>query len=305
MTLDDCEVAFDEVLQSKTEAEFERAIAPLFEEYEILSIDFGRGSVFWRARIIETTIYKNISELDYPPAQIAKVGRLNDPRQPCFYISSRKETTIAEVDATEGQFVQLAGFKILNEAPIRLAVIGEYANVQKSGYMHFAGQDPGMAISKILNSMPRDHALKRIYIDRFFSSILSDPEAKQNEYFHSRALTKAIYARNKSKGIIFPSVRDRGGFNIGVDANASDKSFVNVSCIIVSIGKKRRFGVVDFELVKSAERLDEDWNFVWLDQDSPERIGMYNMTREEYLAATDDPDDRNALLKVLEASKRR
>ena len=44
---------------------------------------------------------------------------------------ARIETALAEVDAMEGQLVQLAGFRVKNESPIRLAVIGKYANVQK------------------------------------------------------------------------------------------------------------------------------------------------------------------------------
>lgn len=304
MNLDECEAIFDKALASNTEAEFCYAIEPLFKEYEILSLEFGRGSIFWRARLILDAPYTNLSEMDYPPAEYARVGRLNDLGKPCFYISARKETALAEVEAKEGERVQLAGFRILNDAPIRLAVIGEYSNVQKSGYMHFAGQDPDMTISKILNSMPRHDGLKKIYIDKFFAHVLADQDAANNGYRFSRALAQAIYAVNASSGIVFPSVKDRGGFNIGVKAAASDRLFHNVCCFVAEIGKSRKFGVQDYEIVSSVERLDANNNFIWSASEVPGVIGMYGMSKDEYDIAIRNPSDRNNLLHMLHSDRK-
>lgn len=305
MTLDDCESIFHQALSSPSELAFCRAVEPLFKEYEILSLEFGRGSMFWRARSIESDVYPNICDLDYPPPEHARLGRLNDRGVPCFYIAARKETALAEIGVTDGQLVQLAGFRIRNESPIRLAVIGEYANVQKNGYMHFAGRDPEMTIAKILNSMPQQEALKKIYIDKFFASVLADPDSSASGYMFSRALGQAIYSRIGAEGIVFPSVKDRGGFNIAVQAEPSDRSFHNVSCLVVRIGKPRRFGLIEFTIVKTAERLDDDWNFVWLDGADSETIGMYNMSKEEFDVASRNPSDRNNLLHMLHAHTKR
>lgn len=304
MTLDDCENIFDKAITSSSESEFCHAIEPLFKEYEILSLEFGRGSIFWRARLIEKEVYSNIADLDYPPPEHARQGRLNDAKVPCFYIAARKETALVEIGATEGQLVQLAGFRVKNELPIRLAVIGEYANVQKNGYMHFAGRDPDMAISKILNSMPRQKALKKLYIDRFFGSVLAAPDASTSGYMFSRALGQAIYSRIGAEGIVFPSVKDRGGFNVAVKAEPSDRSLHNVSCLVVRMGKPRRFGLTEFSIVKTAGRLDDKWNFVWLEGAADETIGMYNMSKDEFDAVSRNPDDRNNLLNMLHVHTR-
>ena len=74
MDLNECEKIFDKALSSESEPAFCHAIEPLFNEYEILSLEFGRGSIFWRARLIEDEIYPNISDLDYPPPEFAKQG---------------------------------------------------------------------------------------------------------------------------------------------------------------------------------------------------------------------------------------
>lgn len=302
MTLDDCENIFDQALASQSEAEFCHAVEPLWKEYKILSIGLTRGSIFYRARLIESEFYKNLSEIDYPPPKYAKQGRLNDAGIPCFYVATSIETALLEVGATKDQLVQLAGFRINKESQLRIALIGEYANVQKNGYIRFAGKDPGMTITKILNAMPRQAALKLIYIDKFFASILADPNASNNGYMFSRALGKLIYSKIGAEGIVFPSVKDLGGFNIAVQAKPSDKCFLNVCCFVVRMSKPRYFGLTDYTITNSTERLDDKWNFIWKVDSDSEIIGIYNMTKEEFEAVSKNPGDRNNLLHMLRAS---
>ncbi|NUY03545.1 RES family NAD+ phosphorylase [Paraburkholderia sp. JPY169] len=298
MTLDDCDRIFDRALSSETEAEFCHAVAPLFDHYKILSLNWGTGSIFWRARIVQGTPFKNLIEMNYPPAHVARVGRLNDAGSPCFYVAARKETAIAEVDAEEGHLVQLAGFRVREGNPVRLALVGEFSNVQKVGYMHFGGTDPDMGITRLMNSMPPHDALKLIYIDKFFAHVLADTDANKRNYLMSRALTRAIYSKGKADGIAFPSVKDRGGFNIGVKPDPTDKCFNNVCCMIVRVLKKRRFGVLQFEMEKSANSLDIESNFVWDDSPAGQRFAIYGLKKEEFELAK-SPNDPNALLDVL------
>ena len=178
-------------------------------------------------------------------------------------------------------------------------MIGEYANVYKSGYMHFAGRDPDMTITEILNSLPHSEALKKLYIDKFFASVIADPNAAANGYLFSRALTKSVYSRIPADGIVFPSVKDRGGFNVAVRAEPSDRSFHNVCCLVVRVTTIRRYGLIEYSIVNSADRLDKDWNFVWKPNPDSETIGLYNLTKEEFEAATRNDDPRNALLNML------
>lgn len=289
MNIEECEKLFSKSIESLSEAEFYYSVEPLFNEYDILSLEFGRGSIFWRARKIESDVYPNIEDLDYPPSEYTDPGRLNDKGEPFFYISVDMETALAEVNPDDGQLVQLAGFKIKNESPLKVAVVGEYSNVQKNGYMHFLGRDPDKAILKMLNQLDRKEALKKIYIDRFFAHILRDPKASDNNYQFSRSLTKAILGKSHADGIVFPSVKDRGGFNIGVKSKQSDKCFHNVSCAIVKVHSKRKFGLIDYEIVNSATHLDKDDDFLWPDKYIPESISQYNMTKDELEKKMNEP----------------
>jgi hypothetical protein len=285
MNIEECEKLFTKAIKSNSKAEFYNSIAPLFNEYEILSITLGRGSIFWRARIINNDIYPNADDLDYPPPVIASANRLNDKGSPFFYISTDIETALAEVGPVDGQLVQLAGFKVKNESPLNVAVIGEYSNVQKCGYMHFVGKDPDGTISRILNELPRKEAIKRIYIDRFFAHVLRDENAHSNNYRYSRALSQAILSKNHAHGIVFPSVKDRGGFNLGIRAEPSDACFDNVSCVIAKVNAIREFGLIDYEIINSATHLNKDGAFVWPKKYIPECLGIYNMSKDELDAA--------------------
>lgn len=289
MNIEECENLFSDAIKANSEAEFYYLIEPLFNEYEILSIELGRGSTFWRARKIDDGIYPSVADLDYPPAEFVNVGRLNDKGTPFFYISADKETALAEVDPDDGQLVQLAGFKIKNESPLIIAVVGEYSNVQKNGYMHLFGRDPDKAILKMLNGLPRKDAIKKIYIDRFFAHVLRDENACFNNYRYSRALSKAILSKNHAHGIAFPSVKDRGGFNLGIKSEPSDKCFHNISCVIARVNAKREFGLIDYEIINSATHLDKNDEFVWPDRYVSESVGVYNMSKEEFDAEMRDP----------------
>lgn len=284
MNLDQCEAIFDRALSSRNEAEFCHHIAPLFDVYEILSVGMGRGSnTFWRARATEGDPWPSLKDMDYPPANKARVGRLNDAGSPCFYSAGRIETALLEIEAQEGQLIQLAGFKIAPDEIVQFILIGEYTYVHKTGYVRLTGVDPDGTIKRIINSMSPENAIATIYIDRFFANILSDPHARHSGYMLSRALGAELQSRIKSAdGIAFPSVRDPGGFNYAVRPEPSDRVFRNVACAIASIGRNRRYNLIEHEVIGCADGLDDEENFVWADPYQPRTLGMYAMTKDEY-----------------------
>lgn len=305
MDLDACESIFKESYASTSEADFLHLIQPLFSFYKILSVGIGRGKILWRARIIKDSTYPNISDLHYPPSHMAGLGRLNDLGSSCFYVASREETAIAEVNAEEGQLVQIAGFRIHPENLMQLALIGEYSNIQKCGYMHFSGSDPDQLINRYINSMPRKDAFRLIFTDKFFSQVLADPSAHEKGYILSRPLASAIYAQSKkSVGIVFPSVKDRGGFNIGIKPEASDELLHNTCCFIARVIKRRSYGLIEYEILKSAWNVNPRGDFLWHDSCSTESICMYGMTKEEFDFVRNDPDKRNSLLNLTRFSAR-
>ncbi|PHQ58021.1 MAG: hypothetical protein COA29_02240 [Porticoccus sp.] len=281
MNLDECDKIFDLTKTSKTEAEFCYHITPLFETYNILSIGLGRGNIFWRARTIERSPWPNVFDLDYPPPTIAKRGRLNDEGSPCFYISQGIETALQEIEAQEGQIIQVAGFRNLSDQMLRLIIIGEYSHVQKRGFMNLTGTDPNRAISRLINNKVKN-PLSLLYIDRFLSNIIGDPDARKTKYIFSRALGEFLHSQVDADGIAFPSTRDPGGFNLAIKPTPSDRVFHNVACLLIKVGKKRSFHVLDHEIINSAVKIDDELNFIWPEKYQNGQFNVYGMTKEEY-----------------------
>lgn len=298
MNLDDCEKIFSNTLASKTESEFAFEINPIWDKYEILSLGFGRGSIYWRARLVEDEIYTNIDELKYPSKEKAKLGRLNEIGKPCFYAATTRETALAEVDAQEDQLIQMAGYRVPLESCLQLALVGEYSNVQKTGYISMTGSDPDRTISKLLNEKSLSEGIRCVYIDRFLSEILADVDAKNDNYLKSRTLAELIYSKVDADGIAFPSVKDKGGFNIAVKPDSYEKNLHNVACLIVKVKRKRKYGILEYEVVKSAQTIDDNGDFVWMPKDSPYEMGIYGMTKHEYEFAMKSPHDKNNLMNV-------
>jgi len=282
MKLDVCDRIFSNALACKSESEFCYEIERLWPFYKLLSVGLKRGSIFWRARLIKGDFYPSVAQLKYPSKEIADIGRLNDKGVPCFYAAKNMETSLIEIGATEGQFVQLAGFRLFLDSSLRLALIGEYANVQKTGYISFSGTDPDGTIRKMLNKMPMHEAIRSIYIDKFFSGILASVDAQNENYFKSRALGATIHLRISTDGIAFPSVRDYGGFNVAIKPESFDEKMHNVCCLVVKVGKLRKYGLLEYEIVRSVQQIDDAGKFYWSTEQNPKIVGIYGMTREEY-----------------------
>ena len=297
MELDSCDNIFNSALASKNEAEFCRHVAPLFDTYEILSVGLGRANIFWRARVVDGAKWPNVEDLNHPPPEVARQGRLNDAGSPCLYVSQNIQTALLEINAKEGQLVQVAGFRVLGEETLLLTVIGEWANVQKNGYMRFSGTDPDHTIMRRINQNPK--ALPMLYIDKFFASVLGNPDARDSGYIHSRALGALLYSRENADGIAFPSVRDQGGFNLAVKPDPSDRVFHNVACDLVKVGKRRKFGIQDYEILDSALRLDDQLNFIWPDSYKAGRRNIYGLNKQEHDFLSVRADDQDAMSDLL------
>lgn len=296
MTLDELDNYCDLILASLDPIEITDKFNILIAHYKVMSFEFQRGSTFWRGRRIETDkVFKNINELSYPPKGLARRGRINDENDPVFYIATRKETALAEINIKEGEFVQVAGFRIISGKKMSITTIGQFWYVFKTGGMQLLGKDPEGIVSRYLNSLHSEKALILIYIDRFLASVLASTEAEDNGYLHTRLLSKIIFSKSKSDAIAYPSIKDEGGFNLAVKAAASDSFFENVSCSVLEVTKKLRYGIYINTALYRANNLNALGDFMWLEaKDLTDGFyyGFYNLTANEddVLDSIDSPD---------------
>ena len=111
---------------------------------------------------------------------------------------------------------------------------------------------------------------------------MSDVNAKSENYFKTRALGATIHSKISADGIAFPSTKDKGGFNIAIKATPFDEKMHNVSCLVVEIVRERRYGLLEYKILKSAQKIDEEKNFCWSASQNPKLTGIYGMTKDEY-----------------------
>lgn len=258
----------DSIINSFNPKEIEAKLQFLTQGYKFLTRQVSTGFHVWRARkLTQENPLLNIKELSYPPAQIATVGRLNNENESIFYGALRKETALAEIKLEAGDLVQLAGFKFAKNANknINLAMIGQFWYVFKTGRFEL-GEDPEGALNGYLNSLTAEEGYKILYIDRFLAELLSAKNASKKNYLHTRILAKIIFERTNAEAIFYPSVKDKQGLNIAIKPLILDLYFRNSSCSVLKVNKKLKYGMYDYESIYTAEGLDENNDFTWLDR---------------------------------------
>ncbi len=282
MTLDECDNAIARIRRTTHPAEACHALEPIFDYYEVMNIELGRDSVFWRARPAEASPFQSLKEMTYPPPPYAKLGRLNDDKSPCLYAATREETALLEIGAAHDSYVQLIGFKVKPSAAIRVALIGELLHVYRTGYVRLTGTDPDRTLNRYLNEKGLETGRRVLYIDAFLAHLLGDPEAKNQDYARTRALASMVYRRKEIEGIMFPSVPAPLGMNLALKPDSTDKNLHPVCCLHARISRTRQFGFIEFQVIHEAEGMDSDGKFVWTKAVDPSKRKYFNLTKQEY-----------------------
>ncbi|MDD4930227.1 MAG: RES family NAD+ phosphorylase [Gallionella sp.] len=280
MSLDECDKIFTRVREARSLSEACHALERLFDLYSLLNIELLSKDVYWRARNTEKDPWPCIKNMLYPPPENAELGRLNDKNVPCLYAATRIETALQEINAKEGDLIQLVGLKVKPEAGIRVAVIGEFFHVYKKGYLRLIGVDPGGTIGRLLNSKSPREGMRILYVDAFLSGLLAEANADENEYIHSRSIASMIYREPETDGIMFPSVRDELGMNLALRPIAVNSKMRTVCCIHVKVTRVREFGFIEYDVISEVENILSDDSFSWATPRSSIRR-YFNLTKEE------------------------
>jgi hypothetical protein len=303
LTFDQCDDIFDRMLNCATEKEFLTNLDFLIPYYKFISVELGKGSMFWRARALPegTPRFNGLSEMSCPPAALVKEGRLNGALHPCLYLSNNRMTALAEISATRSQFVQLAGFRIAENRTIRLASIGYFSDAHKGRIPSVGGPVVFNALTSALNDLPEYCGHLLLYIDRFLFDIISETNAYNTSYLKSRALSKAIYQKSGALGIIYPSVKPFGGTNLAFKQEFANGGLKNHCCNVVEITESRRYGLVTFKRKYDAMGLDEKLNFIWSDAKPDRHLLVYGLENGQLELAKRNAGDPNAWIKTFGA----
>lgn len=281
-SLDDCDEVFRTMLENEASENVEAKLDAILKDYPVLSFELGRGSVFWRGRKCGEEGFLQELEMSYPPAGNASLGRLNDQGMPCLYAATRRSTVFAELGVGVGDYVQLAGFRVLADKTIRAIAVGEYFHVYKTGYLRILGRDPDKATSRLLNSLDPEHGKRIVYIDAFLGNLLADKDAKTKNYVASRLFAGKAFKKSGADAMFYPSVQDTIGMNLAVLPNAFDERMHGACAQLVQITKIRSFGFYEHRVCKQATGVDDDGCYIWQSLESDLTLPVFRMTKEEH-----------------------
>lgn len=128
-----------------------------------------------------------------------------------LYVADRMNTALAEARAVHDR-VAVAEFAIRTGRQTRIAPIGEFVQIQRTGRGYLSG-DASAAITGTMNACSPDEGLALVLTDSFLLEVfLSD-----DSYLYSSHIARELFAKDDAVRVIaFPSRRLVGALNFAV-----------------------------------------------------------------------------------------
>ncbi len=234
-------------------------IYELTKTHPIFNVDFTKGSVFRRARIIGEGEYPElVQDLLWRPDGVSSVGRANPEGYPVLYVADRSETAFAETHI-ERSFVLLSELQIRENAKCRIAPIGEFNRVQRTGRGFLCG-DLSSTINDMLNGCSLDEAKSLLITDAFLLECLVDDDFP---YALSSFVAKSIFEKNRDiSAIAYPSVRQNGAINFAIKTEDFWKSWGVVGARRMKV-YHLACGYYETSLTEHVMGVDEGGKLIW------------------------------------------
>ena len=181
--------------------------------------------------------FEKVSELLYPPADYASLGRCNKKGESIFYAcvcvdesTCRSNVAFSEVNALEGERINLLKSKFTET--INLRYVGIWNHVVRIAKPYFLGDYQWKYYIDAYKYMERkfDKDLLGAYYlcDAFFANILRRKGSERLYKVTSRLM--AMYLESgKADGILYTSVKSEGSPVVALLSKAADAKLVHIS----------------------------------------------------------------------------
>ncbi|MGZ0078437.1 RES domain-containing protein [Methylomonas sp. YC3] len=188
-------------------------ISHLVNKHVILTVDWGPGWRYRRARIIGEDEYpNNAQDLLWRQNIPASAGRANPKGFSILYVADRPETALNEIRA-ERSSVLMSELEICPGKQVTVCPIGELMQIQRTGRGFLCGNRSD-SISSIINACSHEEAKSLLLTDAFlYECLVSDDD----DYKKSSWVAKSIFEKNLECSVIaYSSVRLRGALNFAI-----------------------------------------------------------------------------------------
>lgn len=234
------------------------ALTRLVGQHVTMSLNWGRDWVYRRTRRLDADIRpETVDELIWRKGELAQLGRANPAGFDVMYLSDRRETSLREARVLNHSIV-MAEFCIQSGRSTRVAPIGEFTHVNRSGRGYLLGE-ASQAVTDMLNACSRDEGLALLITDAF----LQDVFLEDDNYELSSHIARAIFAKDDAvTAVAYPSRRHPGGVNFAVRVETfwRDWAFVGAR-----YGRARHLacGYYDLALTQSVDGVYRDGQLRW------------------------------------------
>ncbi|EDP9630879.1 RES domain-containing protein [Salmonella enterica subsp. enterica] len=219
----------------------------------IITSQYSIDIPLWRARKCNDTQigFESIDDIMQPPAKITPNSRLNNAGEPILYLSTGPHAVLSETHANIGDIFHIVGFKFREHKSIKCASIGEI-----SRYYKWQDSTSSEVLDRLIaDTNPRDID-SLIFTDTFLASLLSDRNAKNNDYVHTRILADLLFQNNEIEAITYPGVESEQQKSFAIKPEVIDDTFEIANTFVIQVTEKYLCGMYGFETIRRAKYID-------------------------------------------------
>lgn len=243
------------------------ALSRLVSAHVTISLEWGKGWTYRRTRKLDPDIRpERVDELIWRKDVPAHLGRANPAGFQVLYVSDRLNTSLREARVASGPVV-VAEFAIRDDRSTRVAPIGEFAQIQRTGRGYLSG-DVCDAVTGMMNACSPDDGLSLVITDAFLQECFINDDS----YELSSHIALAIFDKCPAvSAIVYPSRRQPGGLNFAVKVETFWRDWALIGA---RYGTARHLACGYYRLadVQAADGVFQDGRMRWCDVEEGERI---------------------------------
>ncbi|QMD26683.1 RES domain-containing protein [Citrobacter freundii] len=169
----------------------------------ILIFKHSTESTLWRARKCNDTPngFDCIDDIMHPPAEFTPNNRLNNAGEPILYLSTGTHAVLSECHAEINDIFHITGLKFRENKLLTYCSIGEI-----SRYYKWQDSTHSDVLDEMIAETDPLSIDSLIFTDTFLASLLSDKNAREKDYLHTRILADLLFKNNNIDAIAYPGV---------------------------------------------------------------------------------------------------
>ncbi len=227
--------------------------------HPVFNCALDSAQIYYRVRIVGKNSITHVEDVIWPKSSTEASVRFGD----ICYLSNSLFTALDEKEVKHDEIVIITKFRMIPESEIRLFPIGEIDSIVRSGKGYFVEKKEDVEkIQNIINACTfKNYYATLAYIMQ--DSFLFEQLTCKNHIISKYTLQKILNNLQAKIDVVgFPSVKRRGGRNIGVATNNFWNNWAILSISKIHV-KRLPFGYYDLIFLEHVSDIGRDGIFYW------------------------------------------